>query len=606
MHSVMVNYQNTAIKAFHSGLVTMPLKSDKAPLCSGSWNYLKEDLISQNHIEKQKWEGAAGIGYIGGKNSKGLFCLDVDVKNDPGKTIATEYKKRLNDTEPEWMQKFLVETSVNGGFHFIGRCEQTIGNLDLAKHTDGKVILETRGQGGYFAGWPTPGYKVLQGSFDKIPQFEPEELEMMLILARELNRKPEPEHRKIPEYNHTPGLKPGVDYDNQTTQEAFLQQILQDGWKKAGQRGQKVYLCRPGKGKGTSATFNNPENPGKLYVFSSSSELPSQKGITPFSYLTYRDFGGDFSACAKSLSEKGFGEKTKQPIITKTGKTIETENAEIETEEQITEGLLDVWANGLPKGIEIGWSCLDELFSLVPWHLNVLTGIPSHGKSEILDAIMVKTAVNHGWKWFVYSPENYPVNIHTKKLAEKYLCMKLESYVKRDLVLKAAKFITEHFTFVKGEDSYNITTILDKYKTLGKEHNGLVLDPWNEISHYCPNGMSETEYIGRVLGQCRRFARNNKVSFWIVAHTTKMRKGEDGKFPIPNLYDISGSANWYNKADNGLVIYRNEGSTVDIHVQKVKFKAYGRPGVASLYYDNLSGEYRDNNEVSFNEGIVSG
>ena len=83
---------------------------------------------------------------------------------------------------------------------------------------------------------------------------------------------------------------------------------------------------------------------------------------------------------------------------------------------------------------------------------------------------------------------------------------------------------------------------------------GLVIDPYNELDHQRPVHMNETEYVSQMLTKVKRFAQHNDVHVWFVAHPRQLQgwRGEP-----PNLYDISGSAHFINKADNGLVIHRD-------------------------------------------------
>ena len=53
--------------------------------------------------------------------------------------------------------------------------------------------------------------------------------------------------------------------------------------------------------------------------------------------------------------------------------------------------------------------------------------------------------------------------------------------------------------------------------------------------------------------QVKRFAQNYDVHVWLVAHPKQM---QDYKGHAPNLYDISGSAHFMNKADCGIVVHR--------------------------------------------------
>jgi twinkle protein len=84
---------------------------------------------------------------------------------------------------------------------------------------------------------------------------------------------------------------------------------------------------------------------------------------------------------------------------------------------------------------------------------------------------------------------------------------------------------------------------------------------------------------------------------WLVAHPTKLTKDpKQGTYPVPTLYDISGSAHFRNKADMGLSVWRdvmNEHSPTEVHVQKVRFRECGRIGKCELYFDVVSGRFTE-------------
>ncbi len=109
----------------------------------------------------------------------------------------------------------------------------------------------------------------------------------------------------------------------------------------------------------------------------------------------------------------------------------------------------------------------------------------------------------------------------------------------------------------------------------------IVLDPWNEIEHKRGQGETETDYIGRAIRALKRFARRMDVSLWVVAHPAKPQKGHTG---APSLYDISGSANWFNKADYGLVYHRPDKTVNSAHliVAKVRMGLQGKPGTVPV------------------------
>ena len=123
---------------------------------------------------------------------------------------------------------------------------------------------------------------------------------------------------------------------------------------------------------------------------------------------------------------------------------------------------------------------------------------------------------------------------------------------------------------------------------------GFVLDPYNELEHQRPSALSETEYIGQFLSKVRNFGRLFDVAMFVVAHPTKPYKRDDGSYPCPTPYDISGSANWRNKADVALAVHRDirePGSPVEIHVQKVRDKNQGRTGRIDLHWQAATGRF---------------
>ena len=109
--------------------------------------------------------------------------------------------------------------------------------------------------------------------------------------------------------------------------------------------------------------------------------------------------------------------------------------------------------------------------------------------------------------------------------------------------------------------------------------------------------MTETEHISQALTKIRQFARSHSVHVWVVAHPAKLYKDNDGRYPVPTPYDVSGSSHWNNKADNAITVWRNRGGKdeviADVHVQKIRFKEVGRVGVVALRYNPNTGRFLD-------------
>lgn len=281
--------------------------------------------------------------------------------------------------------------------------------------------------------------------------------------------------------------------------------------------------------------------------------------------------------------------------------------------EDVYDRLISAYENGTPRGKSTGWRSVDEFYTVRQGEWTVVTGVPGHGKSEWLDALLTNLAMLHGWRFAVCSPENQPLELHMQKLLEKYTGKpfnrgRYERLTPDDLG-NGIDWLHQHFDFILPEE-VTIDCILDKARVLIKRKgiNGLVIDPWNEVESLRSTKMSETEWISFALGKMRRFARENSIHLWVVAHPTKLQRDpKSKKHPIPNLYDISGSAHWRNKADNGITVWRDvmaEFGKVQIHVGKIRFKVVGKPGVVELGYDRVCGRYFEpgqGNHVNYEE-----
>jgi twinkle protein len=261
------------------------------------------------------------------------------------------------------------------------------------------------------------------------------------------------------------------------------------------------------------------------------------------------------------------------------------------------------YINGPRRGFSTGWGVVDQFYTVRPGEWTVVTGIPGHGKSEWVDALTVNLALDLDWRIAMCSPENQPIEEHIQKLQEKYIGKPFFGHgpvprMTPEEVAESADWVQRHFTFILPEEpTLEGVLKLASIQVRRRGINGLVIDPWNEIEYTRDPGLSETEHVSKCLTRIRRFARQEQIHIWVVAHPTKMQRDKETKAYLPpSLYDISGSAHWRNKADNGITIFREViggGNKVDIHVGKIRFKVVGRPGLAHLYYDFTSGRYTE-------------
>ena len=266
------------------------------------------------------------------------------------------------------------------------------------------------------------------------------------------------------------------------------------------------------------------------------------------------------------------------------------------TASDVKEELLGLFEKGLQKGATLDMGDLDDLLSLEVGRLMIVTGIPGDGKSEFLDEVAVHLSLKYDWRCAWFSPENFPVTLHHPKLIEKLIGKRFKKGLMNPLELDAAiGYLSQNFFDILPEEGYRVDTILERAETLVRRKGirVFILDPYNCLEHQIPSGQSETQYISEFLEKLRSFARRRQALVILAAHPTKMKKDPtSGKFPVPTMYDISGSAAFFNKADFGLAIERDRARGVTrVHVQKVKFRHLGQPGVASFQYNTCCGRF---------------
>lgn len=272
--------------------------------------------------------------------------------------------------------------------------------------------------------------------------------------------------------------------------------------------------------------------------------------------------------------------------------------------EDLSDRIEHLYLNGWEKGVETGWEEVDQYYTVRPGEFTVVTGIPNSGKSNWVDALAVNLAAIHGWRFAVFSPENQPLEDHMARIIEKYarapFSMGPTERMDRDTLRQSKAWAQEHFFWILPDDDadWTVDTVLDRIKALvfRKGIRGAIIDPWNELEYSPPQGVTETVYVAQTLKRIRQFARRHGIHIWVVAHPQKLYREKDGKYPVPSLYDISGSAHWRNKADNGVCVWRDfekDDAMVQVHVQKVRFRQIGRVGLAQLKYLKPIASYRD-------------
>ena len=292
-----------------AGLSVIPVK-DKIPTIK--W---KEYQTRIPNFGELNYNGS--IALVCGSVSGSVEVIDVDIKNDPTGTLIERLTDAIFKDSPDITDDdLLIQSTPSGGCHLIYKCEKIEGNQILAKSVDDKVLIETRGTGGYVCIDPTPGYQTKSGSFQNIPTITIEQRENLFTACRSLNEYFEPVI--IPkQYTQTnTGLTPWQDYNER----ANVCELLQShGWTFLRTIGANQHFCRPDKKGSTSGTWNDKT----FYCFTSSTILEPSKAYSASALFTYLECNKDFSEAAKKLYSLGYGERSQHQTQTNTQNKIE-------------------------------------------------------------------------------------------------------------------------------------------------------------------------------------------------------------------------------------------------------------------------------------------
>lgn len=273
--------------------------------------------------------------------------------------------------------------------------------------------------------------------------------------------------------------------------------------------------------------------------------------------------------------------------------------------DEIWEGMKSTFIHGKKRGETTYISSLDPHFTWKSGEINLIIGRPNAGKSEFSFQLMLLKAVFDGWKWGVFTPENYPADEFYDTLIHAYIGKTTDPYYgKSQMNLaeyeKGYNFVKKHFFYIYPE-THTIEEIDANFNYL-IEHEGIkgtLIDPFNQLEN--ESTLRDDKFLSEFLRIRKRRAVEFNLCDIITTHPKNMTRNSKGEYDVPDMYDISGGAMWSNKMDNIIVVNRPlyitdpSNTQVDIHVRKIKKqKLVGIPGVCSLNYSRPSNRYMDN------------
>ena len=266
----------------------------------------------------------------------------------------------------------------------------------------------------------------------------------------------------------------------------------------------------------------------------------------------------------------------------------------VTTFRDIEDEITDFVRNGFKPGFQVGLSNFDDIFSTYTGQFITVTGIPSSGKSDFVDRMVVGYNRNYEWKTAFASPENQPTYLHAHKLMRKcWGGMPTAADIYSDRWNQIADHCNTNFFHIDME-RYTLEAVLKKGAELVKRKGikCLVIDPFNKVRSNDQSG-DVNVYTLEYLQKIETFAKKYDVLVIVVAHPTKMYKDGNGKIEEPTMYNIKGGGEWYDASYHGLLVHRDyEAKTVKCKVLKVKFQNLGENGAeAHFKWQPDSGDY---------------
>ncbi len=305
-----------AYEYISKGICVIPTNENKIP-CIPAWKKYQDQIITIEEAEQGfDLPYARTISVVCGKSSGNLEVIDIDTKYDLTGTLFNSYLQDIADNDPALRDSLLIIQTRSGGYHMYYHCEKIEGNQKLAQRPASseelqqnpndkiRVLIETRGQGGYVVAPPSEGYKIIQGT--AIPTITPEQRDIIIELARSYNEVVEPPKREYTlsntskEFFTTP-------WDDYNMRGDIIGLLMKHGWKAVKQNATRTYFRRPGKDKGISGDYHHQLRLFKS--FTTSSEFEVGHAYTHYGVFKILECRGDAREAAKKLLSIGYGEK---------------------------------------------------------------------------------------------------------------------------------------------------------------------------------------------------------------------------------------------------------------------------------------------------------
>lgn len=240
---------------------------------------------------------------------------------------------------------------------------------------------------------------------------------------------------------------------------------------------------------------------------------------------------------------------------------------------------------------ETGWTKFDNLVKIRTGYMMIVSGYPSRGKSTFVDNLLMNLSKRYGLKHLIASFESVIAG-HYNSLLEMYSEVAIYRYMREhdnNIFGEPFEFIADHFYRFDIDRLWTVDEIIERTELAVRKYGvkTLVIDPYNRLNNKIVNNREDL-YIGSILSKLSMLAKRLNILVIFIAHPKK----PDGE-KMPNMYSISGSGDWYNMADYGIIVHRDRSESgklnnlPTIFVEKVKNHFLGDTsgGEITLRYD---------------------
>ncbi|KKN79705.1 hypothetical protein LCGC14_0337270 [marine sediment metagenome] len=302
--------------ADNKDLAIILLLEDKSPMQKISKeNYVR---VSDDQIKAHKY----GFGLLAGERSKYGDALaeiiDIDLKYSLDGTLWKDYKAEIQAAAPGLLKKLVIHKTINSGFHFLYRCQFIEGNKKLAKRRDDgpsktKVLIETRGEGGYVVVPPSKGYEVMNNSMLDLPEISVQEREVLFSCAKIFNETDDSELRTELASDRRMYNRQATRHEDNNPFEEYnkrgdvLRLLTDHGWSVAKEKGTKKLLKRPGETSNNyGADLDIIDGIYMFHVYTSSTQFQVDKTYSPSQIFTMLECDDDWTIAARKLRKDGY------------------------------------------------------------------------------------------------------------------------------------------------------------------------------------------------------------------------------------------------------------------------------------------------------------